>query len=203
MCILSQNSFTGKPLKNSLLLCIHVNSCVASKSVPKNVKGPFGRRRLSKTCSRPLLLSLLAPALPSPLTHLLSIRGAGRKPTGSVEADQDGIRQAAALRHGLGLGPVRFLRKPAWASEGSGKPASSRPGERSSGPCPAPTCPAPTCPAPTCPANPSSASSTNNPKIPAEASYQLGSGSKHQFPLCTHFLPTADQASPSWKERSS
>ena len=174
-------------------LCMHVNTCAASKSVLKNVKGPFGRRRLSKTCYRPLLLSLLAPALPSPLTQLVSIKGARRKPTGSVEADQDGFHQAAALCHSIGLGPVCFLRKPAWTSEGSGKPASTRPGQRSPGPCPAPTCPA-------CP---SSASSSNNPKIPAEASYQLGSDSKFRFPFCAHFLPTTNQASPSWQERSS
>ena len=168
----------------------HFAACAASKSVPKNVK--FRRRRTVEDLFP--LLSLLAPAPPSPLTQLLSIKGAGRKATGSVEADQDGVRQAAALCHGLSLGPVCLLWKPAWTSESSGKPASCCSGQRSSGSRPTPAC----CPA----ADPSSTCSTNDPKIPAEAGNQLGSDSKFRFPLCSHFLPTADQASPSWQERS-
>merc|ERR1711910_52170 len=107
---------------------------------------------------------------------------------GSVEADQDGIHQAAALRHSLGLGPVCFLWKPARASESPGSQqqpaASSCSSQRSSCPCPAST------------------DSTNNPEIPAEASNQHGSDSEFRIPVRSHFLPPVDQTSPPRQERS-
>merc|ERR1711936_795134 len=119
---------------------------------------------------------------------------------GSVEADQDGIHQAAALRHSLGLGPVCFLWKPAWASESPGSQqqqpaASSCSSQRSSCPCAASTSEAAA-------STPASADSTNDPEIPAEASNQHRSDSEFRIPLCSHFLPPVDQAPPSRQERS-
>merc|ERR1711910_129673 len=118
---------------------------------------------------------------------------------GSVEADQDGIHQAAALRHSPGLGPVCFLWNPARASESPGSQqqpaASSCASQRSSCPCATSTSEAAA-------STPTSADSTNNPEIPAEASNQHGSDSEFRIPVCSHFLPPVDQTSPPRQERS-